>query len=208
MFFQNQRNQSRKPNAKIIAWHKLHADAIDKTDKNLYPKLWDTKGPKGKISLSPFETLIQDAHQIFDSNRNDFRNISHVYHLAFYRGMADLTYQYVIKKKAPISVMSQLMRDTEQQREEEDEIGRAVEYIKDCLERLQKGWITKEEYDEKEEKLISAFTDQRLKDKVKHAIESLYEWGEEGKSWNRIRMKEWRQKAKANKMKVVAGNEE
>jgi hypothetical protein len=200
------RGKSPKPNTKHInlpPWHKLHAEAIDNTDPALYPKLWEQKGMKGKISLTPFEALISDAHQIFDCNRDIFKNISQVYNLAFYRGMMDLQYQYVVRRGISISIMSKLLKDEEKQIDEENEVGRAIEYIKDCVDRLQKGWITEEEYLKKESNLISIFQPQRLADKVRGAINNLFENGEEGKSIRRLDMRKRREEAKRKNITVI-----
>jgi hypothetical protein len=198
------KSKSKKKYEDTRAWRKHHEEAIDKTDPNLYPKLWELSGLRGKVSLTPFISHIQDAHTIFDSNRRiNFRNVSHVYHMAFYLGMEDLKYQYLTKKKIPFSPMSRLFMETEQQRREEDEIGLAVEEIKDYYERLKKKWISEEEYEKKEAKLVSNFTDPVLKRKVENAIEGLFADGEDIKVTNRLTMREWREKIKASRIRLV-----
>ena len=47
---------------KCQPWHTFHREAIDKTDPSLYPSLYEVSGKKGKISLTPFESLLLLQH--------------------------------------------------------------------------------------------------------------------------------------------------
>lgn len=189
---------------KCQPWHELHRKAIDKTDPKLYPALYELKGKKGKISLSPLESLQSDAEQIFNLNRNYFKNISHVHALAHYRGMVDLQYQFVVKKtNKPKTIISEFLEETELEREIDSEIERALFIISTEVDKVKKKVKSNDSYLKIEQKLLHKFDKVGLGDRLRSAIDELFESGENGKSANRVRVARHREKAKSLDIKVL-----
>lgn len=189
---------------KCQPWHELHRKAIDKTDPKLYPNLYETKGKKGKISLAPFESLLSDAEQILNLNKHYFKNISHVYNLAFYRGMMDLQYQFVVKKgQKAATIMSDFLRENEREAEIENEISRALGYISGEVDKVKKKLISTENYLKKEKNLLKRFQENGLGERLASAIDQLFTDGEEAKSSHRISAARSRAKAKEANIKVL-----
>jgi hypothetical protein len=203
----NQTEDSKTPKTrhnKCQPWHEKHRKAIDETDPASYPNLYETSGKKGKISLTPFESLISDAKQIFNLNPDYFKNTAHVHNLAYYRGMMDLQYQFVVKKHGkPLTTMSQYLKETEHEREQENEIGRALEIIKEYVDKFNKGIITESMYEEKELNLIKIFEKIGLGNRLKTAIDNLFNEGEIQKSRDRLAIKRKRDDAKSKNIKVL-----
>lgn len=201
---QAESQQPKTRHNKCQPWHELHRKAIDKTDPKLYPNLYETKGKKGKISLAPFESLLSDAEQALNLNKDYFKNISHVYNLAFYRGMMDIQYQFVVKKgHKPSTIMSDFLRENERESEVENEILRALEYISREIDKVKKKLISTENYLKKEKSLIKKFEDNGLGERLRAAIDQLFADGEETKSSHRISAARSRAKAKEANIKVL-----
>ena len=194
---------------KCQPWHKLHRKAIDNTDPNLYPALYEIKGKKTKISLAPLESLQSDAEQIYNLNRNYFKNISHVHALAHYRGMADLQYQFVVKKGGKArTIVSEFLAETELEREIDSEIERALAIISAEVDKVKKRVNSRDSYLKIEQKLLHKFEKVGLGERLRSAIDELFENGEEDKSANRVRVSRHREKAKALNIKVLDQNKE
>jgi hypothetical protein len=184
-------------------WHIKHAQAIMDTDPALYPMLYGMKGQKKGISLHPFESVVADLHQVFDCNRNVFKTITQVFNVAFHRGARDMLFQYIVARKINISPMTKYYQDHEREFEEEAEIARALDAIREETDKLNKGVIDEEKFLDREEQIIALFRTKKQQNLVKNAIKNLLENGEIKKSAHRLDMERKRREAKAKKIHAV-----
>lgn len=171
------------------------------------PKLRHIRGSKAKVHIDTFDETSKVCQQIFECNKSFFRFRAQVDLLAHYLGTKILEQIYVVRAGKSKDPLSEILEEMEPQYIIWDQMKTVKDIFKDLCEKLSQNVLSESEFLGYLSRYVRSFAlDENGKKMEKIILEMLEKSsGEEEvkKIKERLRKREYRQKAKAQGIGVV-----
>jgi hypothetical protein len=155
----------------------------------LLPVLRRIRGSKKNITIPIFTELNDSAQSIFERNKALFRFRTQVDLMAYYWGMRVLEQIYLSHKGLPVSELSKLLEDREEEYRIFDDMKTIKELFQKDVERFSEGMIDEEEVHANWDKYLATIKNPKYKKRMEKIMDRMIDEGEEYKAKERMRKK-------------------